>query len=440
MSEQYPDPRGLRQPVKLYVPDYTQKKANIEPIFDKPTIDLLAGTSPFDPPAIYHDIFENPRKRRRLEAVGVGYAELDTKRAEGFIRDRFGLIKDNEKSNSIIVFNGSGSAGIIRQSLELLPQGSEQSFLIALGPCFPYILNCAVNKRDQKDSGTNENSIVRLSSDWDGSSDVISQKTNKTGMSVGTVNLPLGATLEQTMKHAIEIRRDSEFKGSLMFYLCNPGTPQGDIASKESIREFATFCAKNGDLLFIDEAYGDWDKDSNSAMDLTEELPNLIVSRTLSKAAKLAGWRVGYAAASKPVGTAYNATLDYDPYYMPRPQQMVANEILDPAVFLPYLEDVRAKTTRIKKRFLKEAEQLKNISILPSSDMSPHFTIVFKVGTDVVNQTFYPDLLRFGVEAAPGEGFQISHEGINNSCVRLMIPKAEARIPEIIRRLKSAVI
>lgn len=53
--------------------------------------------------------------------------------------------------------------------------------------------------------------------------------------------------------------------------------------------------------MVIDEAYGDFMPNQNLAMQLTEQYPNLIMVRTMSKAFGLAGLRVGYIISVKPI-------------------------------------------------------------------------------------------------------------------------------------------
>jgi histidinol-phosphate aminotransferase len=79
-------------------------------------------------------------------------------------------------------------------------------------------------------------------------------------------------------------------------YLANPNAPTGTMIPAAKVKELAT--AFSGALL-VDEAYADF-ADEN-CLDLVEECPNVIISRTLSKAYSLAGLRFGYAVAQASV-------------------------------------------------------------------------------------------------------------------------------------------
>lgn len=81
-----------------------------------------------------------------------------------------------------------------------------------------------------------------------------------------------------------------------LVYLANPNNPTGTWFGREA---FAAFLAKvPGDVIVVmDEAYAemaDGDADAASAMPFLSAYPNLLLTRTFSKAYGLAGLRVGY--------------------------------------------------------------------------------------------------------------------------------------------------
>lgn len=83
-----------------------------------------------------------------------------------------------------------------------------------------------------------------------------------------------------------------------LVYLANPNNPTGTWFGA---RAFAAFLAKVPPdvLVVVDEAYAEFvdAPDHASALELVAQHPNLIVTRTFSKAYALAGLRVGYAIA-----------------------------------------------------------------------------------------------------------------------------------------------
>jgi histidinol-phosphate aminotransferase len=80
--------------------------------------------------------------------------------------------------------------------------------------------------------------------------------------------------------------------GAGAIYLANPNAPSGTAVPTEAVEKLAR--AFDGALL-IDEAYADFAE--ANCLELALRLPNVIVSRTLSKAYGLAGLRFGFAVA-----------------------------------------------------------------------------------------------------------------------------------------------
>lgn len=79
-------------------------------------------------------------------------------------------------------------------------------------------------------------------------------------------------------------------KNTRMIFLCSPNNPTGNLLSEKRIR----FLAEKSDLIiFIDEAYIDFDEDGSFTKYISE-FNNVIISRTFSKAWGLAGVRCGY--------------------------------------------------------------------------------------------------------------------------------------------------
>ncbi len=79
-------------------------------------------------------------------------------------------------------------------------------------------------------------------------------------------------------------------------FLVNPNAPSGTFVSPTKVEELAR---QFKGLLLIDEAYVDFADDN--CLTLVKEYPNVVISRTLSKAYSLAGLRFGYAVAQPQV-------------------------------------------------------------------------------------------------------------------------------------------
>lgn len=77
--------------------------------------------------------------------------------------------------------------------------------------------------------------------------------------------------------------------------LANPNSPTGTIVSRDEIAGLIRYCASRDVIVLIDEAYFPFYP--HTVIDLIKTCPNLIVTRTFSKAFGLAALRLGYAAA-----------------------------------------------------------------------------------------------------------------------------------------------
>jgi len=76
-------------------------------------------------------------------------------------------------------------------------------------------------------------------------------------------------------------------------YLCSPNNPTGTVLQLGEIQRVAK---RASGVVIVDQAYVEFGGDD--AIDLALSLPNVLVTRTLSKAFGLAGLRVGYGIAS----------------------------------------------------------------------------------------------------------------------------------------------
>jgi histidinol-phosphate aminotransferase len=89
-------------------------------------------------------------------------------------------------------------------------------------------------------------------------------------------------------------------------YLNNPNNPTGESISLELIEAVVKEAARRGAAVILDEAYGDYLEERNSAVKLIGRYPNLIVTRTFSKCYGLAQVRVGYSVLSEQLGRYYD--------------------------------------------------------------------------------------------------------------------------------------
>ncbi|HXH04052.1 MAG TPA: histidinol-phosphate transaminase [Candidatus Competibacteraceae bacterium] len=91
-------------------------------------------------------------------------------------------------------------------------------------------------------------------------------------------------------------------------FVANPNNPTGTWVGAQALRDFLARMPAHV-LVVVDEAYVEYAEgvpDYASAIDWVDQFPNLIVSRTFSKAYGLAGLRVGYAVSHPQVADLLN--------------------------------------------------------------------------------------------------------------------------------------
>ena len=101
-----------------------------------------------------------------------------------------------------------------------------------------------------------------------------------------------GGTIDEV--GAIDLRLDrttfrERAKSARLTWLCNPNNPTGELLPVEYVAEVAMATAG---VLVVDEAY--FETSGVTALALIDQMPNVVIVRTLSKAFGLAGVRVGY--------------------------------------------------------------------------------------------------------------------------------------------------
>jgi histidinol-phosphate aminotransferase len=131
--------------------------------------------------------------------------------------------------------------------------------------------------------------------------------------------LPLNEVFDIPLPEALEAIRNLQPK---IVWICSPNNPTGKLVPKETILEI---CQATEGLVVLDEAYIDFSPEQSLLSDL-ENLPNLVILQTLSKAWGLAGLRLGLAFAASPIVEILNKVKP--PYNVNSASQASALEVL----------------------------------------------------------------------------------------------------------------
>ncbi|MEU1814269.1 histidinol-phosphate transaminase [Streptomyces roseifaciens] len=140
-------------------------------------------------------------------------------------------------------------------------------------------------------------------------------------------------------------RAIAEHRPNVVF-VCSPNNPTGTAVEAETVlRLYEAAQAAGPSLVVIDEAYGEFSH-RPSLLPLIEGRPNLVVSRTMSKAFGAAGLRLGYLAADAAVVDAVQ--LVRLPYHLSAVTQATALAALEHTdTLLGYVEQLKAERDRL---------------------------------------------------------------------------------------------
>ncbi len=146
-----------------------------------------------------------------------------------------------------------------------------------------------------------------------------------------------------------------------MVLLASPNNPTGTAVPEHEIITLAEAVAGVGGLLVMDEAYAEFRRAGvRSSLALTDQYPNIVVTRTMSKAFAMAGARVGYAAAHPAVIDALRIVRL--PYHLSAVTQAVARTALD------FVDELQADVSllRDERDALQAALSSRGFNVAPS--------------------------------------------------------------------------
>lgn len=146
-------------------------------------------------------------------------------------------------------------------------------------------------------------------------------------------------------------------------YIDNPNNPTGQVIDLYALEKILQRAADVGAAVIIDEAYGDFMPNHNSAMRLCADYQNMIMIRTLSKAFGLAGLRIGYVVAHKNLISYMKKTVN--PYQVSE----FAREMGGEALKHPYhFWDNMVDFTKMKREIREVLKQPGHLSMAESYD------------------------------------------------------------------------
>jgi histidinol-phosphate aminotransferase len=203
-----------------------------------------------------------------------------------------------------------------------------------------------------------------------------------------------------------------------VIYIDNPNNPTGQVIALEDIESIVTRAQEMDIAVILDEAYGDYMSDLNSAATLVNTYNNLFVIRSFSKAFGMAGLRVGYVVMPKELVGYFEKVMIAFP--INSLGQFFTQFVLDDREFI-----IRS-VERIKASNLKIRQTVKRLIILESDDQLPIITL--KHPDSSVN--LFEEFLKLGILT----NSCISYVTMDKNSVRLRVP---ADIEPVIKAIKT---
>lgn len=383
--EQFPKPTPLIRN-RFEKVDYASGSTPVKSTLSE--IDLELGQSPLGfPPEVLNKLMAE-LKRRPEEILNSYPTPYSEKSLAPLVIERFGLPESTR-----VFFNGDGSYGLLAAILSDLIDREEATGtkVIGYGPQFANIALLA----------------------------------DRAEIPYEAVQPPLELSQAEKIRALVEHRiMNGEYPS--IVYVDNPNNPTGDATGSDNLIELADVTAQNGDLLIVDEAYGDFIDDSETAMKLIEQYPHLIVLRSISKGIGLASPRLGYAVTSPEVGHYYEDVqlvfaVDGIAY-------VIAQQVLQPGVLEKFLPKVREETAYVKGYFIEQLE-LAGIKTFPTH---PDVSIFMAQGPE----EFYQKLKSVGINTEDGAAFRKTYD-LDSSYVRIRVPKTIEEVNEALARIAT---
>jgi histidinol-phosphate aminotransferase len=145
----------------------------------------------------------------------------------------------------------------------------------------------------------------------------------------------------------------------------NPNAPTGRALSINVLKQIARFQEKQKNVFIVDEAYISFADESKigSMIPFINDHPNILVMRTLSKEASLAGLRAGYAVGNESLIEGLCRVRDsFNSYTVDRLAQAAAAAALSETA---YYDDINARIRRTRNRIQSELRAI-GFNVIPS--------------------------------------------------------------------------
>lgn len=235
----------------------------------------------------------------------------------------------------------------------------------------------------------------------------VNDKVNVVIPEYSFVVYPMEATINSANIKTVKLDKDYNLNlddlyaaiddNTRMVVIANPSNPIGTAVEFKKLKEFVKKVPQQT-LVVIDEAYNEFNEDDDYEDTATwvKSLPNLVISRTLSKAYGLAGLRVGYMVANEEITSLLNRLRA--PFNVNELAMVAAIAALDDEKFL----DMVVKSNNQERLRYEQFAKAHNLYMIHSQ--ANFVTYDFKTEAAPI----YQYLLEHGVIVRPLLGYNLT--------------------------------
>ena len=203
-------------------------------------------------------------------------------------------------------------------------------------------------------------------------------------------------------------------------YLDRPNNPTGQAVSLEAVEELARKAMEKGIWLLVDEAYGDFLPDDESAARI--DFPNVATCRSFSKGRGGAGIRVGFAVCRDPELAAAYRKLQ-PPFVVGTMDSLVAEALLGDDSFI---DETRRYVMEAKEKMTAVLSGKKDIVVADTHPGTPIVLLTCGEGDMAAK------LAALGISCESGSGFF----DLDEKSARVRIP-SPGQLDEFLRRISK---
>lgn len=205
-----------------------------------------------------------------------------------------------------------------------------------------------------------------------------------------------------------------------LIYIDNPNNPTGQVIPVSVIDDIVKEAEKLGVCVIVDEAYGDFMENKNSAITLVNKYNNLMVIRSFSKGFGLAGIRVGYLVTGDLL-SGYYSKVDA-PFSVNSFGYYTALLALKDENFI---NECKEKVRIVKEKIVGACTK---INILETDMRIPIMALMYPDS----NLNLHKEFRKYGVLTEAGEDFM----GLGKNFVRLRVPRNVTKVVDAIREIE----